>query len=107
MQPGLLSVLITIGENPGVRQGVLANALKIKRSHMAKIVQGFDAAGLVDRRVPADDRRAVELTLTPAGRGRVAAAMPKFRTHETLSASRLSAAERRTLLDLLRKLSGG
>ncbi len=36
LQPGSFCVLITIGENPGIRQGILANALKIKRSHMAK-----------------------------------------------------------------------
>ena len=106
LQPGSFSVLITIGENPGIRQGVLAGALMIKRSHMAKIVQGFDEAGLVERRVPQDDRRAVELTLTTAGRRRVEAVMPKFLEHEHASAAALTETERQTLLSLLMKLGG-
>lgn len=106
LQPGSFSVLITIGENPGIRQGVLANALRIKRSHMAKIVQGFGEAGLIERRVPPDDRRAVELTLTQAGHRLVETKMPKFLQHERASASRLTEDERRTLFALLRKLHG-
>lgn len=106
LQPGSFSVLITIGENPGIRQGVVANALKIKRSHMAKIVQGFGEAGLVERRVPPDDRRAVELTLTGDGHRLVEAKMPKFIEHERASAACLTKDERRTLFALLRKLNG-
>ena len=106
LQPGGFSVLITIGENPGIRQGVLAAALMIKRSHMAKIVQGFGEAGLVERRVPPDDRRAVELTLTRDGHRLVEAKMAKFREHERASAACLSADERQTLFSLLRKLNG-
>ena len=106
LQPGSFSVLITIGENPGIRQGVLANALKIKRSHMAKIVQGFGEAGLIKRHVPADDRRAVELTLTGDGHRLVADKMPRFTEHERASAACLTRDERRTLFALLRKLNG-
>lgn len=106
LQPGGFSVLITIRESPGVRQGILANALKIKRSHMAKIVQGFGEAGLIERRVPPDDRRAVELTLTEAGQRLVEAKMPKFLQHERASAAALTKDERHTLFALLRKLNG-
>ena len=106
LQPGAVSVLITIGENPGIRQGVLAGALMIKRSHMAKIVQGFGEAGLIERQVPADDRRAVELRLTPSGRRQVEALMPKFLQHEAASTHGLSESERETLFSLLRKING-
>lgn len=106
LHPGSLSVLILIGENPGIRQGVLAQTLMIKRSHMAKIVQGFDEKGLVARRVPADDRRSVELRLTDKGTAMVATAMPKFLAHEAASADGLSAEEQSTLLALLTKYHG-
>nr|WP_304363812.1 MarR family winged helix-turn-helix transcriptional regulator [Jiella sp. LLJ827] len=106
LQPGSLSVLILIGENPGIRQGVLAQTLMIKRSHMAKIVQGFGEKGLVARRVPADDRRSVELRLTDKGESLVASTMPKFLAHEAASADSLTAEERQTLLALLTKFHG-
>ncbi len=50
IRPGQISILIAIGRNPGVRQGVLADALKIKWSNMAKIIRVLDEDGLIERR---------------------------------------------------------
>ena len=106
MAPGELSSLILIREHPGVRQGVLARTLDIKRAHMAKMVAKLEAEGLVARTVPADDRRAMELRLTDAGARRVGDVAPRLIAHEARSAENLTAAETRTLKRLLRKHLG-
>lgn len=67
IRPGEHSVLVMIKHNPGIRQGVVAQHLKIKRAHMTKLVRALENKGLVDRSIPDSDRRAVELRLTPEG----------------------------------------
>lgn len=103
--PPLDMVLLTmIARNPGIRQGVLARALRIKRAHMTKIVRLLEDADLLSGRVPDDDRRAIELSLTPAGRTRLAAIWDRIAPHERALPPGLSAPEADTLRDLLRKL---
>ncbi|MEL6236834.1 MAG: helix-turn-helix domain-containing protein, partial [Pseudomonadota bacterium] len=60
-RPGAFSVLYLIARNPGLRQGALAKRLMIKRAQMTKLVQALTARKLVQRSVPADDRRGIEL----------------------------------------------
>lgn len=103
VRPGEVTVLILIGLNPGVRQGVLARSLMIKRAHMTKMARAMEAQGLVARRVPADDRRAIELTLTPLGDARVAALNGDFFAHEAGSNGRLSKRDAAEFKRLLRK----
>ena len=106
MAPGELSALVLIREHPGIRQGVLARTLDIKRAHMAKMVARLEGEGLIRRSVPADDRRAMELTLSDAGAVRVAEVAPRLFAHEARSAENLTAGETRTLKRLLRKHLG-
>lgn len=65
--PGKISILQGVTLNPGVRQGVLAQALRIKRAHMTKIIRAMEGDGLVRSAVPPEDRRSVSLWLTEAG----------------------------------------
>ncbi len=101
--PGSLSILMMVRQNPGIRQGVLARALRIKRAHMTKIVQALEQAGHLRGTVPPDDRRSVELHLTPQGEAEAARAWAAIRAHETAPPARLTAAETATLRALLRK----
>ena len=103
--PGQMGILIALGENPGVRQGVLADALHIKWSNMAKIVRLFEDQGLIERRVPARDRRAVELRLTDKGRAAVAETVPQLAVSDSAALGMLTARERDSLLRLLAKLA--
>jgi DNA-binding MarR family transcriptional regulator len=103
IRPGEASVLMLIAENPGVRQGVLARRLMIRRAHMTKMVRAMLAEGLVERAVPADDRRAIELTLTAKGTARVDALAVPFLAHEARPARGLSRDEEATLKRLLRR----
>lgn len=104
VRPGEISVLMVLYENPGIRQGLLARALSIKRAHMTKMVRQMEVDGLITRRVPADDKRAMELRLTAAGKARVKALMPAFADHESRDARCLDRAEAAELKRLLRKM---
>lgn len=106
IRPGELSVLFMLADNPGVRQGVLAKALRIKRAHMTKMVHGMEAEALLHRTVPEDDKRSVELWLTDKGKALVESLRPLFNSHETQSPAPLSAEEAETLKSLLRKYMG-
>ena len=106
VRPGEISVLMVLYENPGIRQGLLARALCIKRAHMTKMVRQMEDDGLIARRVPEDDKRAMELQLTEAGACRVKALMPGFDSHESRDARDLSREEAAELKRLLRKMLG-
>ena len=107
LKPGEFTVLWVIGLNAGIRQGTVAQTLKIKPAHMTKLVQRLVSAGFVDRKVPASDRRAVQLTLTDAGKAyckKHHAAFVKVRNAER---GALTDQETQDLLRLLEKLAFG
>lgn len=106
VKPGEMTVLIILSEVPGIRQGVLARWLKIKRANMSKMVRGLEAAGLIRREVPEDDGRAMELHLTEAGALRVAILLPRLRAHEARTPPTLTGEEVRAMKCLLRKYLG-
>ncbi len=106
LRPGEFSVLWVLHLNPGVRQGLLAQRLRIKRAHMTKMIRDFEARGLVERRTPEHDRRAVELLLTPEGTAFVRDHAEAFFTHDIRRASTLTEAERAQLFTLLQKYVG-
>lgn len=106
LRPGELSVLLMLADNPGIRQGVLAQSLMIKRAHMAKMVRAFEESGLLHRTVPEDDKRAMELWLTEAGNRHVGRLRAPFEDHEATPIDGLSPDEATELKRLLRKLIG-
>lgn len=106
IRPGEISVLILIDENPGIRQGVLARRLLIKRAHMTKMVQAFEAAGLVTKSVPEEDKRGIELQLTAKGRRHVNKVKPAFTEFEGRTRYGLTAQEEVELKRLLKKSLG-
>lgn len=101
--PAETSALILVGANPGIRHGRLAEALCIRLAHMSKLLQRFEAAGLVERRRPEGDRRALALHLTAEGESRVAALLPDLAAHDARQTATLTPAERAEFLRLLRK----
>jgi DNA-binding MarR family transcriptional regulator len=62
-----LEVLSCIAENPGLRPGELARALRLAPSSVATLLNTLGAADLVAREPLPADRRAVSLTLTAEG----------------------------------------
>ena len=61
--------LAHLGEAEGrrLRMHALADAVLLSDSGITRIVERMEAAGLVRRRMAHDDRRAVEVALTPKG----------------------------------------
>ncbi|WP_018505412.1 MarR family winged helix-turn-helix transcriptional regulator [Parafrankia discariae] len=96
---GVLSNLT--GGATGRTQQQLADALGMHRNNMVGLIDEMEAAGWVRRRRSAQDRRAFEIDLTPAGAAlleQVAAVIPPL---EAEIARDLTADERRVLADLL------
>src|SRR5262245_27547528 len=50
-----------------VRMNELASRILASKSGLTRVIDRMEAAGLVARQVPPDDRRAVEVTMTPKG----------------------------------------
>lgn len=67
-------VLLHLSEVEGqrLRMGDLAEAVLISKSGLTSLVDRIEKAGLVRREVPPDDRRAIDVVLTDAGRARFA-----------------------------------
>ncbi|WP_375174672.1 MarR family winged helix-turn-helix transcriptional regulator [Pseudooceanicola sp.] len=103
LKPGEFSVLWAIYLNPGVRQGAVAETLRIKPAHMTKLIRSFEEDGLIDRHIPEADRRGIELRLTPQGERFVRDYADEFFTYADSEVSRLTPAEGRQLIALLQK----
>ncbi len=106
LSPGTISVLTIIAANPGIRQGMLARQLRIKPANMTKTVRMLEAESLVERTVPEDDRRALELSLSERGRRLVETFTQRHSRHEEESSAPLEAGERAELMRLLTKYVG-
>jgi DNA-binding MarR family transcriptional regulator len=63
-----LELLSAVVEHPGARPGQLARLLNMRPNTVTTIVNALSARGMLDRVTAADDKRAVELTVTEAGR---------------------------------------
>ncbi len=61
-------VLTTLTEAEGVSQQELAKRLYVTKGNISGLLDRLEAAGLVERRSTASDRRQYEIYLTPAGR---------------------------------------
>lgn len=106
LKPGEFTVIWVIGLNPGLRQGTIARCLHIKPAHMTKLVARLVEQGLVQRTVPADDRRSVRIALTAEGEAFVARYRDRFLELHITERSDLNPDEAATLLALLRRYAG-
>jgi DNA-binding MarR family transcriptional regulator len=103
LTPPLFAVLNVIGAREGCIQGELAATLGIDPSTMVSLIDQLEGAGLAHRRPSPRDRRARELAISPPGRRRLDAARRLAAGVEDEVLAGLTAAERRRLLELLRR----
>jgi DNA-binding MarR family transcriptional regulator len=68
-----LELLAALAEHPGARPGQLARLLNMRPNTVTTIVNALTVRGMVERVAAEADRRAVELTVTEAGRQAVSA----------------------------------
>jgi DNA-binding MarR family transcriptional regulator len=105
--PAIFSTLASIRQNPGIRHGVLADALRIQRPNMTALLNALERAGYVSRRPSATDKRSTVLYLTGRGERAVAKMHESMRAFDREATAGLSASERKSLLALLQKALDG
>jgi DNA-binding MarR family transcriptional regulator len=107
LEPGWHDVLATLrrhGPPYQLRPSEFSDALMLTSSGTTKRLDRLEQAGLITRAPDPADRRGVVITLTPSGLKLIDAVTEAHLTNERDLLAGLSAAERRTLAGLLRKL---
>jgi DNA-binding MarR family transcriptional regulator len=100
--------LAVIRQNPGIRHGALADALRIQRPNLTSLINKLERIEYVSRRPSAGDKRSVALYLTERGERAVTKMRVAMLAFDRAATANLSAQERKSLLGLLQKaLSGG
>ncbi len=99
------SVLSLVTHNPGITSRQLCSALSIQAPNLVAMVDNLEKKRkLIVRRPHPLDGRAMGLHLTPKGKTLMAEAERAVGELEISATGRLTAAERKTLLSLLKKV---
>ncbi len=97
--------LVELGQDGPLRLNDLAHRMGVSAPTASRAVDALEALGVAARATDAEDRRALSIGLTPQGRAlfdeRLARAAAAFRP----ATAALTAAERRTLLELLERMT--
>lgn len=104
LKPVDFSVLSLVRHNPGITSRQLCTALGILPPNLVGMVNALEKRELVERQPHPRDGRAMGLHLTPRGEKLMRDAEKTAADLEAAFASRLSAAEQRTLITLLKKI---
>jgi DNA-binding MarR family transcriptional regulator len=104
LRPTEFSVLSLIAHNPGITSRQLCNALNIQPPNLVGMVNAMEKRELVMRQPHPRDGRALGLHLTPAGKKMMRNAEQTAARAEQTASAHLSAAERTTLMHLLKKI---
>jgi DNA-binding MarR family transcriptional regulator len=104
LKPVDFSVLSLVAHNPGITSRQLCSTLGILPPNLVGMVNTLEKRELVARRPHPRDGRAMGLHLTPAGQKLMRDAEKTAATIEAGVASRLTPAELRTLIALLKKI---
>lgn len=98
------AILSVVSANAGISQSSVGKTLRIDPGNLIPQLNRLIKQGLMTRAVVAADRRFRLLALTVAGEARLRDAMSRVRTQEAQILTDLTAAERRTLLQLLKRV---
>ncbi len=104
LSPVEFSVLVLVGHNPGLMPSQLCTELALLPPNLTKILARLDKRQLLQRNSAPADKRAVCLTLTAAGQTLLEQAQEQVAALEAEASSRLTEAERATILRLLQKI---
>jgi DNA-binding MarR family transcriptional regulator len=98
------SVLSLVTHNPGITSRQLCSSLNILAPNLVALVNTLEKKNLIVRKPHPLDGRAMGLHLTGKGKTLMANSEPVVSQLELDATHRLSAAERKTLLALLKKI---
>ncbi len=104
LRPVDFSVLSLVTHNPGITSRQLCAALNILAPNLVGMVNSLEKRGLIVRQPHPLDGRAMGLHLTPEGRTLMRNAERTAAQLEVDSTARLTDTERKTLLQLLKKV---
>ncbi len=104
LRPVDFSVLSLIAHNPGITSRQLCAALDILPPNLVGMIKSLEKRNLIEKREHPSDKRAQGLHLTDHGQQLQAQAEAKATELELDVTQRLTAAERQTLIRLLRKI---
>lgn len=82
ISPQRFAALVLVAENPGMRQGLLAQAMGLHRSGALRLTDWLTEQGWVERRDDPQDARSWGLHLTATGRRRLARIEQAVRAHD-------------------------
>jgi DNA-binding MarR family transcriptional regulator len=102
--PRYFGLLALIQTNPGLSQTQLAASLHLVRASLVPILDKLSAAGLLERRPDANDKRINRVWLTPKGEKLMIRLGRASDAHEERMTAGFSAAERQTLLSYLQRM---
>lgn len=105
LSPGRMTALCIIGNHPGINQSALADALRVNRASVVKVIDALEASGYVERQSIPDDRRSYALAVTPQGLAELRRLTELSRRFEEIIAAQLNSRERKTLMRLLAKVA--
>lgn len=104
LKPVDFSVMSVIHHNPGVTSRQLCAALNLLPPNLVGLVQSLEARGLIHRLPHPTDGRAMGLHPTAVGTALMVQAEKAASDLEIERAARLTASQRKTLLELLQKI---
>jgi DNA-binding MarR family transcriptional regulator len=104
LRPVSFSVLSLIGHNPGITSRQLCAALGLLPPNLVAMVNALQKRALIERRPHPSDRRAVSLHASVAGHKLLGRAEHTAARLEADATAKLTPAESKTLLRLLRKI---
>jgi DNA-binding MarR family transcriptional regulator len=104
LRPVDFSVMSVIHHNPGVTSRQLCSALNLLPPNLVGLIQSLEARGLISRHPHPTDGRAMGLHPTEQGANLMAQAEQAATELEIEKSARLTAAQRKTLLELLQKI---
>lgn len=104
LRPVDFSVLSLIAHNPGITSRQLCTTLNIQPPNLVGMINQLQRRELITRRPHPHDGRAMGLHLTAAGKKMVKQAEVTASELEETATARLSVAERKMLMQLLKKI---
>ena len=107
LSPLEFSVLVRLHDIGSWTQNSLGRSIFMEPANIAALVRRLAERGLVTREPDPDDRRAIRVSITPAGVALLAAARTEADAANTHTLSVLEPAERAELMALLRRLTAG
>src|SRR5258707_10399259 len=104
IRPGLFSLLVLVGSNPGIAQIELGKHLGIDKASIVALLHRLEKVGLLDRRPSTRHRPRPGIFLTARGATELAALIAQVRALERQMAGRFTRAEFEQFLGFLQRL---